>query len=368
MSTFILSCGGTGGHLSPGIALAQELIERGHTCCLLISQKEVDSRLMQGYPELEYMRMPGVAFSTKPWKFLKFLYCQIKALFLAFRILMMRRPHAIIGFGGFVTPAMILAGWICRCPRALHEANRIPGKAIRVLSFFANRIYLPEGIGLKSLLPQQIRHYGFPVRKEIKKMSKSYARKKLNVSGKVLLVLGGSQGSMCLNEWVLKHFEILARHGINIYCVTGLKMGAHGNYEHKDDNGHMRRAIFVPFVDNMSYVLNAADLVVARAGAGSIAEFIHTRTPSILIPYPYAAFNHQQANASFLERCGGALVVSQKNIDTLLKEVLDCIFNDALLHKMQDNLSSIDRLNARVVISNDLEALSKAHAKRSHGS
>ena len=120
------------------------------------------------------------------------------------------------------------------------------------------------------------------------------------------------------------------------------------------------RAVFVPFSDRMAEVLSAADLVISRAGAGTLAELIRCETPAILVPYPHAADNHQHWNAAFFERQGGGLVVGQAMLGNLRAEVLDCIFNDWLLRRFQGNLRRMDRANSLEIMLRDLEAMARS--------
>jgi len=359
MSTFIISCGGTGGHLSPGIALAEGLIERGHRCYLVISNKEVDSRLIRNYSHLEFIRVPGVGFSFNLKGIFLFLREQLKGLFFAARLLRKIRPDIVIGFGGFTTVGVSAVAYLLGCPIVLHEANRCAGKAIRLLSVLARRVYLPPGVRLKSLPPRTMRHFGYPVRKNVRPIGKHSACKKLDLKpdAKRLLVLGGSQGASVLNKWVLDNFEGLSALGINVYCVTGLGKCTKGKLEYVSENGELVQAIFAPFVDNMAEVLSCADLVVSRAGAGSIAEFSRCHIPSILVPYPFAADNHQEENANFFEKQGGGIVLKEKNLDQLYSEVVSMIFNDWLLNKFQQNLKSSEIQNSLKLIIDDIETL-----------
>lgn len=359
MSTFVISCGGTGGHLSPGIALAEGLIERGHECHLVVSCKRVDACLISQYPDLECTKIPGVAFSVKPLALLKFLYYQVKAIFFAINLIRKKRPDTVIGFGGFTTLSFGIGSFLLGCPIVLHEANRCAGKAIRLLSVWAKRVYLPPGVELKSLPPKTIRHFGYPVRKEVRPLMKHDACRKLGLRADVkrLLVMGGSQGAEVLNQWVLSNFEKLALQGIDVFCVTGMGKSSQGKLEYVLEDGKMSQAVFVPFIDNISEVLSISDLVVSRAGAGSIAEFSRCGLPCILVPYPWASSNHQVENARFLERQGGGIVLEEKQLDRLYSEVLSMIFNDWLLDKMQRNLKRMEAYNSLDLIADDLEVL-----------
>ena len=123
------------------------------------------------------------------------------------------------------------------------------------------------------------------------------------------------------------------------------------------------KAVFIPFCDDVATLLSAADLVVSRAGAGSIAELIRCATPAILIPFPKAANNHQWANARFFEQQGGGLVVDQQYLGDLDHEVCDVIFNDWLLGKFRANLQRMDRANSLDLILDDLESLAAPAAR-----
>jgi UDP-N-acetylglucosamine--N-acetylmuramyl-(pentapeptide) pyrophosphoryl-undecaprenol N-acetylglucosamine transferase len=359
MSVFVIACGGSGGHISPGIALAQGLVERGHHVHIVLSNKDIDARISQKYAQLQFTCVPAIPFSFKPIQLFKFLFWQLKSLWVSIAYLWKIHPDVVVGFGGFTSFGIVAAGFFLGYPRVLHEANRKPGKAIRLLSGFAKRVYLPEGVRLKGLPPQAIRHYGYPIRKEVRRLSKEVARHMLGLpaTGKVLLVLGGSQGACILNQWVSENCEWLCEQGIHVYCVTGIGKGSQGVVEQCNSFQQTTRIIFVPFVDNISLVLSAADLAISRAGAGSIAEFTHCCLPSILVPYPQAADNHQHENALFFERQGGCILIPQERMQYLRDEVKSIIFNDWLLKNFRKNLELLNRFNSLERIIEDLEEM-----------
>lgn len=361
MSRFIIACGGTGGHLAPGIALAEELIDRGHICKLLISRKQVDLRLIQQYSKLDYMKIPGVGFSLKPIQLIKFLFEQTQAFLMSLQLLRKQKPVAVISFGGFTSLGIVVAAVLKRIPVILHEANRVPGKATTLFSSVAKRVYLPVEVESDEKLTERVRYVGFPLRKSIQRMDKKNACEALglNANRKRLLVLGGSQGSSALNKWVLNHFEKLGALGVDVYCVTGLGKMAEEKIEYKNGSDSRAEAIFTDFIDNVSEVLCSADLVLSRAGAGSIRELIRCARPNVLVPFPAAADNHQLANARFLEAQGGAVVVEEKNLETLYNVITDTLFNDGLLNKFSQTLDILDKENSASKIADDLESLCK---------
>jgi len=367
MAKYLISCGGTGGHLSPGISVADELATLGHQCKLIISHKQVDSRLIEKYHHLEYVKSPGVAFSWNPLRLPIFLWQEIRALTFAYKLLRSEKPDVVIGFGGFITLAVGLWAFFLRIPLALHEANRKPGRAIRVLARLATRVYLPPGVRMRGVSSRVIRNFGYPVRAEIQQMPSAKARQKLGLPnhGKVLLVLGGSQGALTLNRWVTRVFEHLGRENIHVYCVTGLGKGTQGTIEVRPDNGSdVSKAIFVDFCEEMRTPLNAADIVIARAGAGSIAEFIRCRLPSILVPYPHASDNHQLENARYMERQGASVIVEETRLETLTYEVLDLIYNDWLIERFRHNLDRLNQGDDLARIVKDLDKLAQPATRR----
>lgn len=359
MSRFLISCGGTGGHLSPGISLAEGLAARGHEAVLLVSRKKVDSRLLEKYPHLRFERMPGTGFSLQPMAFLRCVISQTQAFLFCLRLARAWKPDGIVGFGGFTSAPVVAAGRVLGIPVALHESNRVPGLAIRALGRFAQRVYLPAGIRIDGVRALATRHVGLPVRREIARTPQAAARSALGLepNQKVLVVLGGSQGSGALNDWARTQAETLAAEGVQLYVVTGLGKGDDRAMELKTKTGATVRAHFVAFSDRIGELLSAADLVVSRAGAGTLAELIRCETPAILVPYPQAADDHQRANAAFFERQGGGIAVEQTQLDRMTAEVLDLIFNDWLLRKFRANLQRMDRANSLELMLRDLEAM-----------
>lgn len=361
MSRFLISCGGTGGHLSPGIALAEGLTERGHVVRLLISQKKVDARLIEKYPALAFERIPGTGFSWQPVALARFVWQQTRGFLKSLGLVRRFKPDAVIGFGGFTSAAFIAAGAVIGLPVVLHEANRVPGRAIRLMGRFARRVYLPAGVSLASLSGDVVREVGLPVRREFTREPAGEARKKLGLEAaqRVVVVLGGSQGASPLNDWARRETVSLAAEGVQIYCVTGLGKGEPERLEMRSKAGAVVRHVFAPFSDQMATLLSAADLVVSRAGAGTIAELVRTGTPAVLIPYPFAADNHQAANADYFQqqRCGD--VVSQENLSELTGRVGHFLFADDELVAFRNNLERLDRLNPLPAMVADLEEIAR---------
>lgn len=364
MSKVLIACGGTGGHLAPGIAVAQVLQERKHKCLLLISEKQVDSRLVEKYAYLDFVTTPGRPFAGGPVQRLKFFCSLFSGFFSAREILRKEAPDLVLLFGGYLSLGLGLAARFSGVPVAMHEANCMPGRSIRLLKRIASRIYLPDGVRLRSVPPGIVRYYGYPVRAEIKHVLKAEATKrlKIEVASKLLVIIGGSQGATSLNDWLTSNFEQLAEVGVSVYCVTGLGNSSASTIHEIGHDGLDVTATLVPFSDQMGDVISAADLVISRAGAGSIAEIIRCRAPAILIPYPYAADDHQRANAKMHEQHGAGMALEQEQVCNLADEVSELIFNDALLAKFKSNMESLDRFNSSERIAEDIEVLCQEYA------
>lgn len=412
--TFLIACGGTGGHLSPGIAVAQALTERGHRCRLLISQKIVDQKLCEAYPELTFIPISGVGFSGKRSNLPRCFWGAVKNILRSFRLLRNTKADAVIGFGGFTNVGIVLASKILHKPCFLHEANRIPGRAVRLLGRWATTVYVPE------VFPDQpqlsVKVCGFPIRREFRKISKTVAKENLGFdpSRLLLVVVGGSQGARVLTQWAEEYGGDFKKHGIQLLCLTGVRNNAESASEHVPgtDAGALRNGTvacekkfesedrtwragfktepvateestlserseapcsssepsrtnrheasfvrFVPFCHQMHVLYSAADLVVGRAGAGTIAELTICETPSILIPLPTSADGHQVANARAFERQGGCRYFDQNELPKLSGKAYELLLNEEERSAMSERLRELQfrHKNAARIMVTDIE-------------
>lgn len=253
MSSFLIACGGTGGHLAPGIALAEALRARGHATTLFISRKQIDARLCGKYPDLTTVSVPETAFSWRPDRAVRFFARQLQGLAFSLNYLRRNKPDVIVGFGGFTNTGIVIAGRWRHVPVALHEANRVPGRAIRWLSRIADRLYLPPGVRLPGRSGLFVRHTGLPVRNEVARVLRPEARAQLGIDPlqKLLVIVGGSQGAGPLNRWVEENLTALAQEGVQLWCVTGPGKGKAGVRELRTRNGATVRAWFESFTDRV---------------------------------------------------------------------------------------------------------------------
>ena len=357
MSRMLLACGGTGGHLAPGIALAQRLSDEGHECLLMVSSKIVDAKMTAQYSRLRFVAGRGRGFGPGLINKLRFFPALVVSVWSAWRLLRQFKPQALICFGGFMSVAPALACFFSGVPVLVHEANRRPGKAVRLIARFAAAIHLPHGVRLEGIALSRQHDSGYPVRAEIRPLGRDVARRALGMpaAGRMLLVVGGSQGTTVLNRWVETHQEEFSRHDIQVLCLTG-PGGREG--EIRSGDSVIR---YLPFCDQMAAAYSAADLAVTRAGAGTLAELATCRTPSILVPYPQATDDHQTANARQAAEAGTAILLPEQEIRRLSEAVLSRINDKTILAGMRDALALADASNRWEELAQ--ETIKLAHAQ-----
>lgn len=367
MKDVLIVCGGTGGHLAPGIALAQEFHARGHSSHLYISKKSIDAQIAKKYAGISFDSILGKAFSNGLLGRIQSCLDLLLSIPKIILEILKHKPKVIILFGGFLSVGFGIIGYLFNQKIILHEANCSVGKAVRLLKHFAVRIYLPDGVTLKHVSQSTVKHLGYPLRKEFVFRDQRAARADLglHIEGKLLVVIGGSQGAEALNKWVINHFDYFANLGVSIYCITGLHSGLSSEDCIPINDKQTVHVKMLPFTDNMVSVLSAADLVVSRAGAGAIAEIIRCRVPSILIPYPYAADNHQERNAQMHENAGGGIHIKQTALDSLKHEVEYLIFNESVLEQFRINLEGLNKIDSSAAIVQDVQDNFFPLAKRS---
>jgi len=300
----VIACGGTGGHLFPGLAVAQALEERGHEIMLFVSEKEIDTLALKGHPEFRFEKLPSVGLPTviSP-AFIRFIRRSWESLSLCKDIYRKFKPSVVLGMGGFTSTAPILAGRMRKIPTFIHESNAIPGRANKLSARFVSAVLL----GFKECAPKfpdsDCVVTGTPVRRNLgvpRPREEALAAFKLDPARPTVLVMGGSQGAQGINQLLFKAAPLLRQTGMQIIHLTGDRDDrlAAANYLREEIPAYVS-----PFHHSMEEAYSAADLAISRAGAASLSELSQFGLPSILVPYPYATDNHQEANARiFVER------------------------------------------------------------------
>jgi UDP-N-acetylglucosamine--N-acetylmuramyl-(pentapeptide) pyrophosphoryl-undecaprenol N-acetylglucosamine transferase len=358
----VIACGGTGGHLFPGLAVAEVMRERGHQVLLFISEKEVDMIALKEHPEIPVEKLPVIGlpspFSPAILGFVRrfnesLAHC--RAIYSRFK------PQVVLGMGGFTSTAPVLAGKLRGVPTFIHESNAIPGKANKLTARLVRAVLL----GFKECAPffpkVKTEVTGTPIRHELRRLDRAVVRDQLQLDANTttLLVMGGSQGATGINHAMIKSLPSLAQVKLQVIHLTGAR-------EEKLLLENYRRANMPAFVAGFHYhmqdLYSAADFVVARSGAASLAELAAFSLPAILIPFPFAADDHQARNAEIFAKAGAAVVVRESEIssDGLARQIRTFLEDPARLRKMAEACARLSTGNAASAVVETMERYTAA--------
>lgn len=355
----VIACGGTGGHLFPGLAVAEALKARGHEVMLFVSEKEIDTVALRGHPDFRAEKLPSIGMpSVVSPAFIRFLRRSWESLGTCRHAYHKFRPAVVLGMGGFTSTAPILAGRLRKLPTFIHESNAIPGRANKWTARFATRVLLGFSDCAKHFPGRDCVVTGTPVRQNLgAPLDPAVARKKLRLDPerKTLLVMGGSQGASGLNQVLFKCAPLLAREGFQIIHLTGGRDDrlAAANYQREQIRHYVE-----PFHHRMEEVLSAADLVVSRAGAASLSELSEFGLASILVPYPFATDDHQMDNAGVFVRAGAAELQRENEVvpDTFAALVANLMAHDSRRQEMAAAAGTILPREAAENVANEIES------------
>jgi UDP-N-acetylglucosamine--N-acetylmuramyl-(pentapeptide) pyrophosphoryl-undecaprenol N-acetylglucosamine transferase len=331
----LIACGGTGGHLFPGIAVGETLSSRGHDVTLLISEKKIDSLAASGHANLSFEKMPFLAM-PRPWspKMIPFLRGLWKGMNDCRAMIRKHEAKVVLGMGGFTSLAPLVAGRREKCKTLIHESNAVPGKANRLNARFCDVVLC----GLEACVPhfeknkrnKDIRVVGTPVRASMAQAVSEDAHDffKLRKDLPTLLIMGGSQGARGINRAVGAALSELFAMGIQILHITGP-----GDYQEVRDSyskfADMPHSV-VAFCHRMELAYQVADLAIARSGASTLTELAWFGTPSLLVPYPTAADDHQTRNAEIFDKVGAARLMPERTLNArALVEAVGGVLNNA---------------------------------------
>jgi UDP-N-acetylglucosamine--N-acetylmuramyl-(pentapeptide) pyrophosphoryl-undecaprenol N-acetylglucosamine transferase len=324
-----IACGGTGGHFYPGYALARELRERGHETLFLVRDGDPARGLLEAESlACAEIRLRGL--SRRPsWSWLTILPRTLGALRTLRRAFRAYRPDVFVGMGAYLTGASAVAARLSGVPVVLHEANARLGLANGACARFADALAL--GLPLVSEAHARVGTAltGTPIRGELHKRGDSRpARKALGLDPelKTILVLGGSQGARALNTRIPAGLA-LASPRVQAYHLCGKDRAAE-TADAYAKAGMSERVVVAEYDSDMARAYAAADAVVCRAGASTAAELLAQRLPAVLVPYPYAAEDHQAANAEALVRAGLGVLLREESLSSeSLKNALESLPN-----------------------------------------
>jgi UDP-N-acetylglucosamine--N-acetylmuramyl-(pentapeptide) pyrophosphoryl-undecaprenol N-acetylglucosamine transferase len=374
---FFFAGGGTGGHIYPAIAIAERIIklERGAKVHFFCSARDIDSQILS-QTGFEYTSLPVCGFSTRPGKLIGFCTSFLESYQIVRRAITENKNVVVIGVGGFVSAPVCFAAHKLKVPIVLLNVDIVPGRANKIIARWADKIFVqfedtrryfaknsakvdvvgcPLRIGFDNPQPERvIEQLGL-----CRKASPSGERGK-----KILLITGASSGSENINEAICSLLEKLDGFADDwqIVHLTG-----QANFEdvQKRYVGVKTEAKVLDYFDDMPNLLSAADLVVGRSGAVSVAEYAAAGVPSICIPYPYHKDRHQYLNAGKLVEAGAAVIVDDlpQRKDTarqLWTELEELMKDEKKRKKMAENCKAVSNVQASSKIAEQLFSLSKA--------
>ena len=357
---FIISGGGTGGHIYPVVAIANELKSRFPEAEFLFVGAK-DKMEMQKVPQAGYA-IKGLWISGIQRKLTldnaMFPFKLLSSMWNSFRIIKSFKPDVVIGTGGFASGAVLKVASMLGIPTVIQEQNSYPGITNKLLAKKANKICVAYE-NLERFFPKdKMILTGNPVRQDlINEASKceAIAYFKLDANKKTLLVLGGSLGARRINQLIEKELDFLLSKNIQIIWQCGkLYLNDYSKYNEKEN------VQVVAFIDRMDLVYAAADVVISRSGASSVSELCIVGKPTIFIPSPNVAEDHQTKNAKAISDKNGAILIRESELETQFKTVFSgLISNENKQLELSQNIKKLAKPNATKDIVEEIIKLIK---------
>jgi len=355
---FVFTGGGTGGHIFPAIAIADEVKKSFNDAEILFigAKGKMEERVVpdNGY-QIKLIDVSGMQRKNLLNNF-KFIKNFIVSLRQSKKILQEFRPDVVIGTGGYVSAPVLYNAAKMGIKSLIQEGNSYPGLATKflakrvdkvIINFDETKNYLKDS--------KKIIHISYPIRSSLKMIDKNEAKKRFNINenNKTLFVFGGSQGASGINKGIENILDSLVKNNINIIWQVGKN-----DYQRLIKINKYENVKISEFINDMDFAYSCADLVVCRAGISSLMELSLMRKPAILIPYPFASENHQEKNALSLVNKDAAIMIKEKDINELLgNSILKFINDTEKLNKLAENISSYYDTDAPVKIVNEIKKL-----------
>ncbi|MDW5287908.1 undecaprenyldiphospho-muramoylpentapeptide beta-N-acetylglucosaminyltransferase [Formosa sp. PL04] len=359
----ILSGGGTGGHIYPAIAIANELKQR-HPDAQFLFVGAKDRMEMEKVPQAGYdikgLWISGIQRELT-LKNLMFPFKLVSSLFGARQIIRKFKPDVVIGTGGFASGPLLQMAAMKNIPSLIQEQNSFPGLTNKLLSKKVQKICVAYD-GLERFFPEQkIIKTGNPVREGLldvqSKTEEAKAFFKLVPEKKTLLVLGGSLGSRRINELIEKEIDYLQSRNVQIVWQCGKLY-----YDKYKINSNTKNVQVHAYLNNMDFAYAAADIIISRAGASSVSELCIVGKPVIFIPSPNVAEDHQTKNAMAIVKEDAALLIQEQDLDVdfenKFSQLIDSKEKQNVLSK---NIKKLALVNATKDIADEVEKLLKSH-------
>jgi UDP-N-acetylglucosamine--N-acetylmuramyl-(pentapeptide) pyrophosphoryl-undecaprenol N-acetylglucosamine transferase len=340
INRIVFAAGGTGGHIYPAIAIADELkkINEKIVIRFIGAMGRIEEKIVpeNGY-KLEKIEVAGFKRSLS-FKNITAAYKVIRALNESKKILKDFKPEIVFGTGGFVSGPVLKSAVRLGIKTVIEEGNYYPGVTVKLLSSSVNKVIVNFD-GTKKFLKRQdnVEVMSYPVRENLKRYPRNEAAGYYNLdpNKKTLFVFGGSQGANSINEALLKSYKNYANADVQIIWQTGIndfdKISAHVS--------NTKNIKVFKYIDNIDYAYSASDLVLCRAGISTIMELASFGLPVVFVPYPKASENHQEKNAKALVEKNAAAIIHDRELNEKLENiVLNLISDDEKLSAMAQNI------------------------------
>ncbi len=330
-----VACGGTGGHIFPGLATAQELRSRGHDVTLWLAGRDVEAASIDGW-DGKTVSIPAARFpSGASFRSIIAVLRILGVIFVSWRKIRELQPDVVLAMGSYTSVGPAIASRMCRIPIVLHEANAIPGKAISFLARFSTRIGITFPSASGHLDKTKTSLTGFPLRKTLNRIER------VPSDHFTLLVMGGSQGAHVLNETLPEAIEALYRQGTSLKIIHLAGMCDADAVEKRYRSIGISAEVH-NFAKDMASIYAQADFAVARAGAASCTELSICGVPALLVPLPTSARNHQMLNAMAMAKQGGMAVQPQQDmtVEWLVRYIKNIIENKDIVTDMRAKLEN----------------------------
>ena len=367
----IISGGGTGGHIFPALSIA-DAIKAKHPEAKILFVGANNRMEMQRVPDAGYeiVGLPIAGFDRKNLlKNIKVLWLILKSQRMAKKIIKEFAPQAAVGVGGYASGPTLKMAASMNIPTLIQEQNSYAGVTNKILAKKAKMICVAYE-GMERFFPhEKIKLTGNPVRKSLIEMrsnrNEAMGRMGLDADKKCVLIVGGSLGARSINESIMAQIELIRKNGdIQFVWQTG-KLYFEEMKKRVTEAGAPGNLIVTDFVTNMADALSAANLVVSRAGAGSISEFALIGKAVILVPSPNVSEDHQTKNAmALVDKNAAIYVADNKAKDELVAKAIETVNDDALLRSLEENIEKMGRPNAAEEIANEVMMLADAYIEK----
>jgi UDP-N-acetylglucosamine--N-acetylmuramyl-(pentapeptide) pyrophosphoryl-undecaprenol N-acetylglucosamine transferase len=353
----IIAGGGTGGHLFPAVAIANEIIKRYGSADIrfVIGRRKMESEILTrlGFHQ-QSIRVEGI--KGRGWK--KGMMVLIKlpyGFFQSVSILRRFSPHLVLGVGGYSSGPVCIAARLMGIPTAIHEQNSFPGLTNRLLCRFVDKVFVSFEESRQHFPGGNLYLTGNPVREELLTAEKDPRKRDERFT---ILVVGGSLGALALNRAFVAALQILRKEGKD---PSVIHQSGETDYARVVE-AYERRGLegkILPFIEDMASAYRQADVVVSRAGATTVSELAALGKPSILVPYPFATNRHQETNALMLARVGGAEMILERDLsgESLAELLVKYMDKRSVLVEMGKRAAKAGRHDAAKVIVDHLETM-----------